>query len=306
MRSEMRSTAEKNGRRTDIAQAMVDERVIVEGLVDSTQLVTLTSEEALRYGMADTVVASMKEALAAFGIKDAELINVESNWAEDVVKFLNNPIISSLLIMIGLVGLFAEVKTPGWGVPGSAALIALALFFGSNYILDLASIGEILLFVIGVVLLALEVFVIPGFGVAGILGILMMVASIFMALIGSLPFWDVSELSAALLQLSGALVFSFILMLVLARYLPKSTFFNRLILAEAETSEQGFVSYPSEKELIGLVGTALTTLRPAGTAEINGKRVDVVADWEYIERGSKIKVLRVEGVKVVVSTVKEV
>jgi membrane-bound serine protease (ClpP class) len=306
MRSEMRSTAEKNGRRTDIAQAMVDERVIIEGLVDSTQLVTLTSEEALRYGMADTIVASMKEALAAFGIKDAELINVESNWAEDVVKFLNNPIISSLLIMIGLVGLFAEVKTPGWGVPGSAALIALALFFGSNYILDLASIGEILLFVIGVVLLALEVFVIPGFGVAGILGILMMVASIFMALIGSLPFWDVSELSAALLQLSGALVFSFILMLVLARYLPKSTFFNRLILAEAETSEQGFVSYPSEKELIGLVGTALTTLRPAGTAEINGKRVDVVADWEYIERGSKIKVLRVEGVKVVVSTVKEV
>jgi membrane-bound serine protease (ClpP class) len=305
MRSEMRSTAERNGRRTDIAQGMVDERIVVENLVDSTQLITLTSDEAVKYGMADTVVSTMKEALAAFGYDEVELVAVESNWAEDVVKFLNNPIISSLLIMIGLVGLFAEVKTPGWGLPGTAGLIALALFFGSNYILELASMGEILLFIVGVILLAVEIFVIPGFGVAGVVGIILMVASIFLALIGSLPFWDFGELSTALVQLTVALLLSFILILILAKYLPKATFFNRLILADEETRSQGYVSYPSEKELLGEIGIALTTLRPAGTAEFNGKRVDVVADWEYIEKGSKIKVLRVEGIKVVVGAFKE-
>jgi membrane-bound serine protease (ClpP class) len=304
MRSEMRATAEKNNRRTDVAQGMVDERFVVEGLVDSTQLITLTSAEAVKWGMADTVVNSLTDALDAFGIKDAELINIESNWAEDVVKFLNNPIISSLLIMIGLVGLFAEVKTPGWGVPGTAALVALALFFGSNYILELASIGEIVLFIVGIVLLAIEVFVVPGFGVAGIIGIIMIVASLFLALIGGLPFWDFEELSVALVQLSGAIVLSVVVILILLKYLPKTTFFNKLILSEEETSSSGFVSYPSEKELIGVEGTALTTLRPAGSAEFNGKRVDVVADWEYIERGTKVKVLRVEGVKVVVTAVK--
>ena len=305
MRSEMRSTAERNKRRTDVAQGMVDERIVIEGLVDSTQLVTLTSAEAVKWGIADTIVDSQQEALSAFGIKNPELVYLESNWAEDIVKFLNNPIISSLLIMIGLVGLFAEVKTPGWGLPGTAALIALALFFGSNYILELASMGEIILFIAGLILLILEIFVIPGFGVAGILGIIMMIASIFLALIGSLPFWDVNELSQALIQLTGALVFTFIFVFLLAKYLPKAAFFNKLILAEEETSDKGFVSYPSEKELIGLVGTALTTLRPAGSAEFNGKRVDVVADWEYIEKGSRIKVIRVEGIKVVVIAVNE-
>jgi membrane-bound serine protease (ClpP class) len=305
MRSEMRSTAERNGRRTDVAQGMVDERIIVEGLVDSSQLITLTSAEAVQWGMADTTVSSINDALSAFGIDNAEIVYVEANWAEDVVKFLNNPVIASLLIMMGLVGLFAEVKTPGWGVPGTAGLIALALFFGSNYILELASLGEILLFVGGLILLAVEIFVIPGFGVAGILGILMIIASLFLALVGSTPFWDITDISLAIVQLTGALVLSFIFIALLAKYLPKTAFFNKLVLAEEETVEQGFVSYPSETELLGLTGVALTTLRPAGSAEFNGKRVDVVADWEYIEKGSKVKVIRVEGVKVVVSTVKE-
>jgi membrane-bound serine protease (ClpP class) len=305
MRSEMRSTAERNGRRTDVAQGMVDERVIIEGLVDSTQLITLTSAEAVKFGMADTVVSTLNDALSAFGIDKAEIVYVHPNWAEDVVKFLNNPIIASLLIMIGLVGLFAEVKTPGWGVPGTAALMALALFFGSSYILELASLGEILLFLGGLILLAVEIFVIPGFGFAGIIGIVMIISSLFLSLVGTTPFWDINDVSMAIVQLTSALVLSFIVIILLAKYLPRTTFFNKLVLSEEETVDKGFVSYPSEKELVGVVGTALTTLRPAGSAELNGKRVDVVADWEYIEKGTKVKVLRVEGVKVVVTTVKE-
>ena len=305
MRSEMRATAERNGRRTDIAQGMVDERIVIPGLVDSTQLVTLTTDEALKYGIADVQVNNLQDVLKTFNLQGAEIVRVNENWAEEVVKFLNNPIMSSILIMIGFFGLIAEIKTPGWGVPGTIGLIALALFFGSSYILDLASIMDILLFVVGLVLLALEIFVIPGFGIAGIAGIILIFVSLFLSLTPSGPFLDFDAISIAIIQLTGAIVAAFVLILILAKLLPKSRTFSKLILADEERADQGFVSYPSEKELVGQEGIALTTLRPAGTAEFNGKRYDVVADWEYIEQGSRIVVLRVEGVKVVVKKVKE-
>ncbi|MFZ1520002.1 MAG: NfeD family protein [Ignavibacteriaceae bacterium] len=305
MRSEMRSTAEKNGRRTDIAEGMVDERVVVEGLSDSTMLITLTSEEAHKYLIADTVLTNFKDVLDAFNLKNAEEVYLTSNWAEDVVRFLNNPIISSILIMIGFFGLMAEIKTPGWGLAGTSALIALTIFFGSSYILQLASILEILLFILGLVLLLAEIFIIPGFGIAGISGIVMIFASIFLSLLGSDPFLDMHAVSIAIIQLSGAMVFALVGMFFLIKYLPKSTAFNKLVLSESEKSEHGFVSYPSDKDLVGKIGVAYTTLRPGGTAEIEGKRIDVVADSEYIDKNAKIKVLRVEGIKVVVTIVKE-
>ena len=304
MRSEMRSTAERNGRRTDIAQGMVDERIIVEGLVDSTQLITLTSSEALKYKIADTVVTDINELFTAFDLEGAQIISVSTNWAEEVVKFLNNPIVSTILIMIGFFGLMAEIKTPGWGLPGTAGIIALILFFGSSYILELASIVEILLFIIGIILIALEIFVIPGFGVAGISGIILVIASLFLSLTGGLPFFDLSIVGKAIIQLAVALGGAFILILLIAKFLPKSTLFNRLVLAEEERADKGFVSYPSAKELIDSEGVALTDLRPAGSAEINGKRYDVVADWQYIEKGKKVKVIRVEGIKVVVTEIR--
>jgi membrane-bound serine protease (ClpP class) len=305
MRSEMRSTAEKNGRRTDIAEGMVDERVVVEGLSDSTTLITLTSEEAHKYLIADTVLTSFNELLTAFDLKNAEEVSITSNWAEDVVKFLNNPIISSILIMIGFFGLMAEIKTPGWGVAGTTGLIALTLFFGSSYILQLASLLEILLFVIGLGLLLSEIIIIPGFGVAGISVIVLIFASIFLSLLGSDPFLDMRSVSIAIIQLSGAMLFALLGMFFLVKYLPKSTAFNRLVLSESEKAEQGFVSFPSEKELVGKTGIAFTTLRPGGTAVIDGRRIDVVADSEYIDKDSKIKVIRVEGIKVVVTPVRE-
>lgn len=305
MRSEMRSTAERNGRRTDIAEAMVDERVVIKGLVDSTQLVTLTAEEALEYGMADTLITKIEDVLEYLGLKGAEIVRVESNWAEDVVRFLNNPIISSLLILIGFFGLFAEVKTPGWGVPGTAGIIALALFFGASYILQLATIVEILMFIAGLLLIATEIFIIPGFGIAGISGILLVIASLFLSLIGGRPFLDFDIISLAIIQLAAAITGAFILILLLAKFLPKSTVFNKLVLSTATAADKGFVSNPDYKSLIGKEGIALTTLRPAGTAEIDGQKYDVVADSEYIKNGTKIKVIKTEGMRVVVVPVKE-
>ncbi len=129
MRSEMRSTAEKNNRRTDIAEGMVDERVVVEGLSDSTTLITLTSEEAHKYKIADTVITDFTDMLKAFNLQNAEEVTLTSNWAEDVVRFLNNPIVSSILIMIGFFGLMAEIKTPGWGVAGTTASDSFNIVF---------------------------------------------------------------------------------------------------------------------------------------------------------------------------------
>lgn len=301
MRSEMRSTAEKNGRPAKIAEAMVDESIEIEGLVDSTKLVTLTSKEAVSYGIADTVLHSLDEALASLGFENPEVIEIEGNWAENVLRFLNNPIISSLLIMIGLVGMFTEIKTPGWGLPGTAAVIALTLFFGANYILELASIIEILLFAVGVVLLILEIFVIPGFGIPGIVGILLVIGSLFLGLISDFPIvsWDLVE--DAIIQLATVFVITGVLIFVLSKILPQSAFFNRLILVDEIKEQSGYSSKETLKHLIGIEGKALTDLRPAGTAILNDERIDVVTEGDYVSHDSEIKVIKVEGSKVVVA-----
>jgi membrane-bound serine protease (ClpP class) len=303
MRSEMRATAERNGRRKDIAEGMVDERVVVEGLVDSTQLITLTSEEAYNYGIADTLVNDIDKLLSAFNLKNANKIEINQNWAEAVVRFLNNPIITSILIMIGFFGLLAEIKSPGWGVPGTAGLIALTLFFGTSYILQLASVIEILMFIIGVALILLEIFVIPGFGIAGISGIILVFASLFFSLVGGDPFLDFELVSRAIIQLSISLVLALVLIFVLAKYLPKTSIFNKFVLSVSEKSVDGFSSHTFAEDLVGAEGIALTTLRPAGTAEINGRRVDVMTESEYVEKGKKIEVLAVDGIRVLVREV---
>jgi membrane-bound serine protease (ClpP class) len=171
--------------------------------------------------------------------------------------------------------------------------------------LQLASILEILLFITGLLLLLAEIFIIPGFGVAGISGIVLVFASIFLALLGSDPFLDMRSVSMAIIQLSAAMIAAIIGIFALAKFLPKSSAFNKLVLAESETADKGFVSFPSDTNLIGKTGIAFTTLRPGGTALIDNRRIDVVADSEYIDKDKKIKVIRVEGIKVVVTPVIE-
>ncbi len=301
MRSEMRATAEKNGRRTDIAQGMVDEKIIVPDLQDdSTKLITLTSEEALKYKMTDTILTSIDEVKKAFVDINAEVVGVSSNWAEDFVRFLNNPIISSLLIMIGLIGLYTEIKTPGWGLPGTVGLISLALFFGSGYILELASIIEIIIFVVGVVLLLLEIFIVPGFGVFGILGIVFIVSGLFLGLLSDFELIDWDIISKAIIQLAVTFLATFSVMLLLLKFLPKSAMLNKLVLQDQVSAKSGYADKESFPNYIGMVGTALTDLRPSGAAMINGKRIDVVTEGDYINHGSEIIVSATEGSKIVV------
>lgn len=300
MRAEMRATAEANGRRPDIAEAMVDERVVIPGLVDSTQLLTLTSEEAINYEMADTILTSINEILAAHNLVDADIVKIDVNWGEDVVRFLSNPVISSILMMIILIGFFTEIKTPGWGLPGTAAVIALILFFGSGLILELVSFLEIIIFIVGVVLLLLEIFVVPGFGLFGILGITAIVASLFMGLLADFEIvtWDM--ISVALIQLAAAFVVTFIAGYFLSKVLPKTDFFNRLILKDNIIIRSGYATEPETYELVGKEGEALTDLRPSGTAIFDDNRIDVITEGSYLTKGTKVVVIKESGSKVVV------
>ena len=300
MRSEMRSTAERTGRRKDIAEGMVDERVEIEGLVDSTQLITLTSEEAVSYGIADTILSSFDEVLNYSSNTNAKIVEVEVEWSENFIRFINHPIITSILMMVIMVGMFMEIKTPGWGVPGTASLIALALFFGSGYILEVASIMDILLFLAGVLLLIVEVFVIPGFGVFGIAGIILMIAGLFLGLISDLPLIDGDILGMAVMQLAGAFVLSGIMIFLLAKTLPKTKIWNKLILKDNINAKSGYTSNKKFAHLLKKEGKALTDLRPAGTVIINDRRYDAVTQGEYIEKDNKIKVIEIEGSKIVV------
>lgn len=301
MRSEMRATAEKNGRRTDIAQGMVDETIIIPDIKDdSTKLVTLTSEEALKYQMADTVLASIDQVKEFFNLQNAEIVTLDSNWAEDFVRFINNPIISSLLIMIGLIGLYTEIKTPGWGLAGTLGVASLAIFFGAGYILELASVIEILIFIIGVILVIIEIFLIPGFGIFGILGIIFMVGGLFLGLISDFHLIDWNIISLAIIQLGLTFLLTFIVILILLKFLPKTEIWNKLILNAQVASKSGYGAKEAFEHLVGIQGVAFTDLRPSGTALINGNRVDVVTEGDFIKNGTDIIVKSVEGSKVVV------
>lgn len=303
MRSEMRSTAERNGRRPDIAEAMVDERIVIKDfpeLDDSTKLLTLTTEEALKVGYCDFVASNLQEVLSHFNLKDAEVVSSEINWAEKVVRFLHNPIISGILIMLGILGLLTEIKTPGWGVAGTIGLISLALFFGAGYILQLANVWEILVFIVGFVLLIIEIFYIPGFGFLGILGIIMMIGAIFFGLIGDFPIISENEISNALIQLAASLVASILFLFILWKFLPGTPIWGRLILATSENQKEGFVSNPDLSFLVGKRGKALSLLRPAGIAIIEGKRYDVVSEGEFIQKDEEVEVTEVIGSKIIV------
>ena len=207
-------------------------------------------------------------------------------------------------MMIILVGFFTEIKTPGWGLPGTAAVIALSLFFGAGYILELASIIEIVLFIVGIVLLLIEIFVIPGFGIFGALGIILMIGSLFLGLISDFPLVDWSLIQMATIQLAAALVFSILFVFILIKFLPKSQLFNKLVLQRNIEGGSGYTSDVKVKEMLGKQGKALTDLRPSGTALIEDKRVDVVTHGEYINKGTKVIVIQEEGSKVVVEKVK--
>ena len=298
-RTEMRATAEKTGRPPKLAEAMVDEDVDIPDLSPKGKLLTLTTEEAIEYKMAEHTAETLDEVLALNELTGASIVRIKVNWAEQIVRFLTHPMVSSLLITIGFLGLLFEVKTPGWGVGGTAGLIALALFFGSHYLVYLAEWWEPLLFVLGAMMLLVEILYIPGFGIVGILGLAAMMIGIFWSFLGRLP--TAEDIAQAFVWVGLSFITTIALSILILRTMPRTAFWNRLVLQREERVEEGFRSSPAEyEELVGTSGVALTLLRPAGTGLFGNRRLNVVSDGEYIPKGTAIHIVRVEGNRIVV------
>jgi len=304
VRKEFRATAESRNRPPLLAESMVDADVVIPDVSEKGKLLTLTTEEALKHGLADLRADTLESVLEQLGLGGAEVRRASPNWAENVVRFLTHPVVSSLLITIGILGIIVELRTPGFGIPGVLGVASLALFFWGHWLVALAGWEELLLAASGIALLALEVFVIPGFGIAGALGIIALLAGLIMSMTGSGA--TAQFVLAAAGRVVFSLVFALLASLVLLRFLPRLPVAKRLILETDLGAGHEHGSAPeSDLRWLGKQGQAASTLRPAGIAHIEGERVDVVSDGELIEAGQRIEVIRVDGNRIVVRSIPE-
>jgi membrane-bound serine protease (ClpP class) len=299
VRKEFRATAESRGRPPLVAEAMVDADVEIPGLIEKGKLLTLTTEEALRHKLADFRADGLEAVLERIGLAGAEIRRATPTWAETVLRFLTHPVVSSLLMTIGILGIIVELRTPGFGVPGAVGIASIALFFWGHWLVRLVGWEELLLVGAGVILLAIELFVTPGFGVIGILGIAALLGGLGLSLVGAGATWAV--ILGAIGRVAVSLLLAIAASLALLRFLPRLPVGRRLVLETELTAREGFASAPdTDRAWLGKRGTAASTLRPAGIADIEGERVDVVSDGEFIEAGDPITVVRVDGNRIVV------
>lgn len=306
MRSIMRSTAEARGRNPHIAEAMVDPDVYIDEIIDSGKVLTFTSTEAIKYGFCDGTAESVSELLENNGLKNVEVVRQELTATDRIINFFLNPFISGLLIMLIIGGIYFELQTPGVGFPLIAAVIGAVLYFVPYYLQGLAEHWEILVFIIGLVLLALEIFVIPGFGVAGILGIIFVVVGLGFSMIQNdgvnVPGGDYGPMAKALGLSSFALFAGLIASFFLGkRLITKSVFGHSLALNETVSSEEGYIGTDSSlNRLVGRTAVAHTILRPSGKVEIDEMMFEAVARTGYIEAGEEVKVIGFENNQLIV------
>ena len=305
VRKEFRATAESRQRPPLLAEAMVDADVEIKGVIAKGKLLTLTTDEAVKNKLIDLRANTIEDALEKLGLGAAELRRASPNWAENVVRFLTHPVVSSLLITIAMLGIILEMRTPGFGVPGGLGIASLALFFWGHWLVQLVGWEELLLGVAGLILLAIEVLVVPGFGIAGVLGILALVGSLVLSLVG--PGFTTTFLLAAAGRVVLALAVAVVASLALLRFLPRLPFGRRLVLQRGLSAAEGFASAPgSDLQWLGRTGHATSPLRPAGIADIDGRRVDVVSDGEHIDPGQPVRVTRVDGNRIVVRRIQDI
>lgn len=317
VRAMVRSTAQMKGHNPDVFEAMVDadRELVIDGKVISEKgkLLTLTSEEAAqKYGdpprplLSWGTVGGIPALLASNGWENVAVVEIKPTGFEVLGRWLT--MLGPLLMLIGFVAIYLELKTPGIGVPTVIAIIAFGLYFIGNFIAGLAGMEEIVIFIIGVLLLLIEVFVLPGFGIAGFLGVCAILIALILGMAERFPggpsIPTLPDLKVPLLTVVWTFIASVIVMVVLGRFLPKTSLFRKMELAAAMAAEQGYVaSAPLYRPALGSVGVAETVLRPAGKARFDGQLVDVVSTGDLIEKGTPVRVVEVHGNKVVVTAV---
>ena len=306
MRSLMRATAEKNGRNPQIAEAMVDPDTYVEDISEKGKVLTFTSKEAIEHGFCEGEADSREAVIRAAGISDYSLTEQNLSWIEKVINFLVSPVVSSILIMMMVGGIYFELQSPGLGLPIIIAAIGALLFFAPHYLQGLADHWEILLFIGGLALLILEIFVIPGFGVAGVSGIVLMVTALVFAMIFNIGFdfhfAPKGAVVGGFFNVLSALIIGFFISLWLSKkvFLMKTKYGVLALDTELKEAE-GFSSVDTHlSELVGKKGMALTFMRPAGKVEVEGEIYDAVTDMGVVEQGTKVHVVRFENAQLVV------
>lgn len=343
VRTQMAALAEKNGYPVSIARAMVDYDVdVVELLINGEpvavvaeevervrteaeeagndaevgrtisaagKLLSLTAGEMERYGVSSGTVVTIDGLLEMLGESESEITQLEPSPADRIVSVVTSGGVTSLLILVGLIALFIEITSPGFGVPGAVGILCFAVIFVANGLLGRVGSVELLLFIVGTVLLVLEIFVIPGFGVAGISGIVLIAVSLVLSLqtfvIPEFQ-WEWDRFHRNVLIVVGNILGSLVALAVLARFVPRLRFFSRLVLSETQSSSEGYTVQETSEEarFVGQLGVATTTLRPTGKASIGDEIVVVESDGEFIESGEQVRITSVNGNRVVVERVR--
>lgn len=290
----MSSAAESKGRDPLYAQAMADKEIdLPKYSAPSGKYLTLGPSDAVEVGYAEAVVNHRTELLSQLGLSNAKVVEMEVTFAEQVARFLTNSAVVPILLSLASIGLIVEIFSPGFGIPGSIGIVSLILFFYGHVVAGFAGYEAIILLVLGMILIFAEIFV-PG-GIIGLMGVGAVVGSLFMSTD------DVGHMS---MSISIAFIVALITAIVLFKTIGlEKGFLRKIILNDATTTEQGYVSSVNKLELIGMEGTTVTPLRPAGTALIGNDRLDVISEGGYIESQQRVKVVTSEGSRVVVRKV---
>lgn len=309
MRSLMRSTAEMNGRNPDIAQAMVDPDVEIPGVSEKGKVLTFTTSEAIENGFCNAEADDMDEVLKLAYISSYNIEYQKDTWIDKIISFLINPIVSGILIMFIIGGIYFEMQAPGIGFALLVSAVAALLYFAPHYLEGLAAHWEILVFLVGLGLLLLEIFVVPGFGVTGISGIILMVAALVLTMTFNIGFdfsFSAPELFIKYLFLVIAACFAgFLLSLWLGKKLiTADTRYGSLALKTNMDTDKGFVAQDMNlTQYVGKQGIASTLLRPVGKVEIDGEYLDATSEVGFIDKGEEIVVTRFENAQLFVKKV---
>lgn len=305
MRGMMRATAEANNRNPEMAEAMVGAGKTIPGIIDSGQVLTLTTSEALQYGFCDGQMENAEAALAAAGVDDYVITGYEATAVDKMMEFFLNPVLRGLCITFIFLGLYFELQSPGIGFPLIIAVVAALLYFAPLYFEGLAQNWEILLFVLGLALLAVEIFVIPGFGIAGISGIALIFTGLLLSMLQNRGFnFDFTGTGAIVESFAVVVAAILLTMGVIIGFFGRflnSGLFKKISLQTSETSGEGYhTNIPLLPRFVGRTGIAVSDLRPSGKVEIDGERIDGQTEGDYISKGDRIKVIAAKNSFVVV------
>jgi membrane-bound serine protease (ClpP class) len=300
MRSIMRSTAEATGRNPAIAEAMVDEDINLDSIATQGKVLTLSVSEAIKYGFCEAKVSSIDEIMGRSGVTDYEIVEYKLSTTEKIIALFINPFVSGILILVIIGGIYFELQTPGVGFPILASIIALVLYFTPYYLNGLAENWELIAFGVGLLLIALEIFVIPGFGVAGITGLMLTLGSLVLVMLNNdafdFSFVKMDEIFIAIVTTLTGLVGAIIVMALGGVRLANSRVFQRISLEDIQQTDEGYSSsFYKSKSLVGKTGKAYTILRPSGRIDIDGELYDAYTRGEYIDEGKKVTVISDEG-----------